>query len=563
MDIDNNYRNNFDFGSPVRQRIIRVFLILFAVVYIARLGYLQIIKGGIYRIESETQAIKQEPVEPFRGDMYDRNGELIVHNEASFSVTLTPYNFKKESLPLLFSILDLDTAYIMSIIDNNHKDLKFTPMKIYRDLEFDKLAKIEENYDYLPGIDIIVESKRLYSLNGNMAHLLGYTREATREQIDKRKKYKPGDVIGQSGIELNYDEMLGGTKGIKYIAVNNFGKRVASFDNGKSDIQAKNGFDIFLSIDKKLQEYAEQLLGDTHKPGAVVAIDPNNGEILAMVSKPDYNIREFSGKIPHALYDKLNNDPSVPLLNRAIMSAYPPGSTWKMLMATAGLQEGLIDENTTIDCNGEFSYGGRVYKCHGAHGKVNVKKAIQASCNVFFYKLALKAGMDNLEKYGKMYGFGEKTYIDIPYEKTGVLPTRDWIIKHYGSSALNSGNLVNYGIGQGEILVTPLQLANYAATLANKGTYYQPHIVQKVHNNITDEIQPMSYDKRVLPVNRKVFDIIQKGMYDVVNTPGGTATRHNGLRENRNGTESTRTRSFLVYMFCTDGKSKNCYCRDS
>ncbi len=512
---------NSSFGTPARRRTFRVIIIVIALIYLARLAQLQIVQGSEFRNVSQTQAIKKVRVEPFRGNMYDRNGILIVHNEPSFSVTLTPYEFNSEAMPLLSKILEISPEEINKILARYSNYSPFIPIKIYRDSDFGIISQIEEYNDYLPGIDIAIESKRLYEFEGNMAHLLGYTREISRLQLDKMQYYKPGDIIGQSGLEYSYESVLRGREGIEFVAVNKFGKKVASFDNGTKDIPANNGFDLYLTLDIKVQELAEKLLEG--KRGAIVGIDPNNGEIIVMASKPDYDPRSFSGRIPVELYRQLSTDPGSPLLHRAIQSQYPPGSTWKMLIAIAAMSEGLIDENTTVYCPGSFTFGNRTYKCHGAHGNVNLRTAIKTSCNTFFYTMGLKIGIDNLDKYGEMFGFGTPTHIDLPNEKGGRLPTPEWLEKIYGKGGASRGRMVNFGIGQGEILTTPLQMAAYTATIANEGTYYQPHIVRAARNNIAGKVEPFSFSSRQIPINHKIFELVKAGMYDVVNADGGTA----------------------------------------
>lgn len=513
---------NPDFASVTRQKIFKYLIIFVAAIFIARLGYLQIIRGSSYRVESEAQAIKEYVVEPFRGNMYDRYGELLVHNEPSFTVSITTNDFHKDRLPLLASILKVDTTDILKILERNKYFSPFQAVKVARDIDFSTLSLLEEYSDLLKGVDVIIESKRLYNFSCNMAHLLGYTREVSLAQMDKMKYFKPGDVIGQTGIEGSYDNFLRGQKGIKYVAVTRNGEKIPGFNSGLSDIQVSNGFDMHLSIDKKLQEKGEEILKD--RPGAIVAIDPSNGEVLALVSKPDYDPRKFSGKVPKEIYDALNDDPNHPLYNRALQSSYPPGSTWKMLVALACLSEGVITESTTLPCSGSFTYGNRSYACHSGHGSLNVKKAIQASCNVFFYQAALKLGIEKLSKYETLFGFGDKTYIDLPNENRGVMPTKDWLDKKFGKDKFPKGAIINYGIGQGEINCTPLQMAVYAATLANGGTVYQPHVVRSINNNIVHKTQKIDYASKKLELQKKYFDIVREGMYMVVNVPGGTGS---------------------------------------
>lgn len=522
MAIKKSLGENPFFASSARQRLFRFLIIAIAFVFGIRLAQLQLLEGSVYRLESDSQAIKPLRVEPFRGNFYDSKSRLFVHNEPSFSVSITPNDFRPEAVPLLTSILGQDSAEIFQTLKRYKHYSPFIPIKVLRDIDFQTLALLEEYNDYLPGLDVTIESKRLYDLKANLAHVLGYTREVSADEIERQSYYNPGDVIGKTGLEKYYESSLRGKEGVSWIAVNKFGKKVSSFDNGKRDVMAVNGFDLHLSIDLELQSYAEKLLEG--KRGSVVAIDPNNGEILIIASKPDFDPRDFAGKISSEKYAILRDNPGKPLLHRAINSGNPPGSTWKMLMLLAGLEEGIITPQTTFYCGGAMVFGGRSFKCHGAHGNTNARRAIEGSCNVYFYNLGLKLGIDKIIEYGKMFGFEQKTGIDLPYEFYGKLPNKEQILKQYGGK-FPRGLLLNYGIGQGEILATPLQMAVYTAALANKGTIHQPHIVKEIYNNVIGKKQPVHYDSFDLPIKKEYFDIVHQGMSDVVNGGSGTAKR--------------------------------------
>lgn len=512
---------NPEFASMVRARVFYTIIIGISLLYIGRLVQLQLIKGSSFLTVSEAQAIKQEIVDPFRGNIYDRNEELLVYNEPSFTVKLTPSDFDASTYPLLCSLLEMDSTEIKNILKKYKQYSRFEPVKIARDLDRNKAMLVEEYLDFLPGIDVSIDSKRIYDFKGSMSHLFGYTSEITAKQLEKMQHYKPGDIIGKTGLEYTYEDFLRGSKGIRYVAVNRAGQKEYSFNNGRSDEPVVNGMDIYTSLDKVAQEKAVALLEG--RRGSVIAIDPNNGEVLVYVSKPDYDLKEMSGRVRPEYYKQLIEDPGKPLLNRGIMSAYPPGSTWKILVGIAGLCEGLISEHSTIACGGVFHFGNRSYGCHGAHGATTLRKAIHYSCNVFFYKLALQLGLDRLSKYAEMFRFGQRTYIDIPNENRGFFPSRERLEKRFGKGAANSkGRLVNYGIGQGEVNVTPVQMALYISAIANSGTIYQPHIVRSIYNNITKKREKNDYDAHKLPIDKQVFEIVQRGMYDVVNVPGGT-----------------------------------------
>ena len=515
--------DSVNIGSRDRTIILRIIVLGVLSIYVGRLAYLQIIQGNVYRLKAETQAIKQVTVDPFRGNIFDRNGERMVHNSPSYSISITPNEFDDSAIPHLSAILQIPQEEIKAFVEESKKISRVKPNKIYRDADMSIISLIEENHEFLPGVDISVESKRLYSMEGNMSHILGYSREINRRQIETMGDYyAAGDIVGYAGLEKTYENFLRGTKGVQFVAVNSTGQKVSSFLDGKNDINAEEGFDLRLGIDKSLQELGEKLLKG--KRGGIVAVDPNSGEILALVSMPDYDIREFSGRTKSNLFSKLIKDEGKPLFNRATQTIYPPGSTWKMLMGIAGLNEGLITPEKTINCPGYYEFGGRSWKCHGAHGATNLQKALHVSCNVFFNKLGPQLGIINFEKYGRAFGFGQKTFIDIPEDSKGKLPGEKFYKKQRLSPGEIRGRLVNLGIGQGEIGVSPLQMAVYCAALANKGIIYQPHIVRSVYNRKTKQLQDVAYaSRKTIDMPDEFWNVIHKGMYDVVNTPGGTA----------------------------------------
>lgn len=508
------------FGSLVRKRAFLGAMLLILLAFTARLVQLQLIEGPEYRTRSEAQGIKQIVREPIRGAIYDRYGHPIVANIPSYTVLVTPNKLTPESKVMLARILATDTATINDKI-KQYKTNDYSPVRIWRDVDRQAWARLNELHVELVGVDIVEESKRAYAGDMRASHILGYTKEITGEEIGRLGDYySPGDVVGKSGIEKAFEDHLRGEKGYEFVAVNNRGQRVNSFNDGKNDRLSSNGFDLYLGLDGGLQQYAEQLLKPFH--GAVVALDPNNGEILAMASAPDYDPTLFSGVTTKEAYQKVANDPAKPLLNRATQAVYPPGSTWKMLMAIAGLKEGIIKPNTTISCPGSFTLGNNTWKCHGAHGAVNVRRAIHLSCNVFFYKLALQMGIANYTKYGRLFHFGEQLGTDVTEGQTR-LPSQEYYDKRFGRNKWPKGVLVNLGIGQGEIQVNPLQLAAYCGAMANGGTWFQPHLVRAIKNNQLGTIERVKYETEDLDIGPDIMDVIHAGMFDVVNTAGGTA----------------------------------------
>lgn len=513
---------NPNFKTKTRFLIFIIFIFIVFGIFVLRLIQLQLLEGGLYQLASESQAIKRIIEEPFRGNIYDANNKMIVHNEASFSLTLTPNLYFKESGPLLASILDTNNTYIDSLFNVYSKYSIYKPVKFLRDLSFEKVARIEEYADYLRGMEIVVESKRFYEKNSNMAHILGYTAEVSKNELKRLPYLKMGDIIGKNGIENEYDNLLRGREGYKFVTINKFGQQVSSYDNGKQDRGSKNGFDLYLSIDDELQKVAEQaLLG---KRGAVVAMNPTNGEILALASSPFFELDKFSGSISKDYYSQLMNDKGLPFLDRTVNSQYPPGSSWKMLVALIGLEKGIINKNSTLKCVGGHQYGNRFYKCMGHHGDIDVTRAIKQSCNAFFYQLSLKLKSKNLVNFGRIMGFGQKTNIDLPSEKSGNFPSLEELNKRYNND-IPGWKLMNYAIGQGEITVTPVQMATYISSIANRGTLYQPHLVRSIYNNLSDKFEPISYDAVDLGIDKSHFDIVIQGMSEVVNSEGGTGWR--------------------------------------
>lgn len=517
--MNNSYSNNF--VSKSRIRLFASIVIIVGLLFIGKLIHLQIIKGVLYKEASTAQAIKQVILEPFRGNIFSSNDSLIVHNKSSFALSLTPNLWKDESLLLLSSILDIDTNKLSGIIEKYSNHSPFIPVKFQRDVDIETISTIEEYSEYITGIDVIVESKRMYQSDAYMAHLLGYTKEISPNELERHQYYRPGDVIGKQGIEKEYEGVLRGKEGIKFVSVNKFGQQVNRYDNGANDKISKNGFDLYLSIDRNLQLEAEKQLEG--KRGAIVAINPSNGEILAIASSPTYDLSEFSGRISQDYYNSLINDKDKPFLDRTVSSQYPPGSSWKMLIALAGLEEGLIDENTTLKCVGGYQYGNRFFKCLGHHGNINVVRAIKKSCNAFFYQLSLKLGAEKVIKYGDSFNFGKLTGIDLPSEKKGNFQDLETLKERYNGK-VPGWKMLNYGIGQGEILVTPVQMTSYIAAIANNGIWNQPHIVKRIFNNATNSFQNLDYFTKNLNLSPESIQTVKQGMWEVVNAPGGTAS---------------------------------------
>jgi penicillin-binding protein 2 len=504
-----------------KRRTLYVVIGLVFTLFLGRLYQLQLIYREEYGKKSEENSIRTIPKEPVRGYMYDRRGKLVVDNRPAFTVTIMPFEFDKNKIDYLATLLSLDPKFIRERLKKGEAYSRFAPVKIKRDIDFKMLSAIEENRDKLPGVDYQIESKRFYTTKANASHILGYAKEISENQLrTMADEYTQGDVIGSSGIEAQYEKVLRGQKGAEFSTVNVRGQVIGSFDNGKNDIPSVAGSDLNLSMDFGVQALAESLM--TGKSGSVVAIDPEDGGIIAMVSKPDYDLNLFSGVISSDLWRALNSDDSHPLYNRATLSRFPPGSTFKMILALAALENHIAPPTWRITCAGSFRFGNKIFHDLHVHGSVDMVEAIQHSCNVYFYQLMLKVGLDNWSNMASQFGFGQLTGIDINEESPGLLPTTKFMNRRYGPSGWTKGFLPSLGIGQGEVGVTPLQMAVYAMMLANEGHYYQPHTVRTCVDHQRDLVDTLKYRSRTISISQDSWDVVREGMRRAVMEPGGT-----------------------------------------
>lgn len=512
-----------DLSPQTRTSIISVVTIIIFLSLGFRLYQLQVVENEKYQEKSEKNAIKEKIIEPYRGLFYDRNWKLIVDNKPGYTLIITPYHFDTTVIPLIEHKFKLKPGYIKVILKQNKSYSPFIPIRIQRGLTFEQISWIEENKELLPGVDYMVEMERNYPAGIRASHLFGYCKEISKKELEQKKDfYVMGDFVGHTGLEKYYEDYLRGVKGKKLVYVDSRGREIGLVNNGKNDVKAIPGYNAQLTIDADLQKLAEELLND--RSGAIVAIDPNNGEILTLVSKPDFDLSLFSSLTPASIWKELNSNKLVPLFNRATSSIYPPGSCFKPINAIAALNENVIDEKYTYQCGGGFSFGNHFYKCMGTHGALNVVHSIEKSCNTFYFNLILKNGFERWTKYGRMFGFGQKTGIDIYEETSGILPSVEYYNKIYGINKWTKGYTVSLGVGQGELCVTPLQMAVYVSAIANGGTLYRPHAVRKLfHPQITPKEIEIKIEGKKLPIKKEAMDLVRQGMYLVVNG-AGTAT---------------------------------------
>jgi penicillin-binding protein 2 len=507
--------------ASLQRRTIIYFVILISVAVVGfRLFEMQILNSESYELKSSDNSIKQVMISPLRGIFYDRNMEVLVSNSPAYTLRITPSNYDKNLNNLLEKVIDADSGFISSVLEKNKHFSKYLPVKIKKGIDFNVVAWIEENSDNLPSVDYIIEMHRNYPAGVSGSHMFGYIKEISANQLEVEKEYyRQGDNVGHNGIEKTYEKDLRGTKGKRFILVDSKRKNIGSYKNGVDDDPSLKGRDLVLTIDADVQRVAEEeFIG---KRGALVAIEPSTGEILALVSAPDYDLNQFSYLTSKDFLSKLYNDPEKPLFNRATMSVKPPGSTFKMFEAITALDLGLITTSTTFFCGGGFTYG-RFFKCHGSHGSVNVITAIEKSCNTFFYQLIYKIGLERWKLYAEKFGFNNKTNIDIGEESKGLIPDEKYYERIYGEKWPRS-IMASLGIGQGEVSVSPIQLAQYVALLANNGKTFEPHFVKGYFDEVANKLLKYKFKEKNVDIDQKHFDIVKEGMFLVVNGKG-TAT---------------------------------------
>ena len=494
-----------------------------------RLVQLQLIQAEKYANLSEGTGIINRPIIPARGLLLDRNGEVLAYNKPTFGITLQPKFFKEENAYLLASLIGTTPEDVIKKLNVAKTATIFDQSVAYREITFEQLAKVEENLYRLPGVEPVQDQKRQFT-GVRMAHAAGYIRQISPNQLEKYKEkgYRLGDLVGQSGLESTYEHELRGGVGARYIMKNNRGQEVGPYDDGKSDVKPVSGYNLELTIDKETQRVAEEAM--RNKRGAVVAINPNTGGIISMVSAPDFNPDLMSGRMNGDVFKGLYFDDEKnqkTLFNRATMAALPPGSTFKPFMALAGLQEGAVTPSTRLNCAGGWRFG-RFFKCTGVHGGQDAQNAVTNSCNAYFNQLMLRINFDHWTKWGHRFGLGTELPYDGGAQVEGLIPDSSFFDKNYGGrKGWTRGYLVSMGIGQGAVQVTPLQVARYISSVANRGTLYPPHFVHRMINPETGDTlypklpAPVSFKTKVKGdpysyIDPKYYGIVRLGMKNMV-----------------------------------------------
>lgn len=509
--------------SDIQRRIqlLAAFIIVATLILFIRLWYLQAIKGAYYYEQAESNRIRPVRLRPPRGIMYDRNGRPLVENVLVFDISLIPEDAPdlNDTIDKLSAIVKMSPKAIRGLLEEAEPVRSaYDPVKIHEEAPWDEVAVVEANQEYLPGAIIEPEHLRHYPYGGLASHQFGHIGKVSPAQ-HKKEQTDIGMLTGQSGLEKIYDKLLRGVAGRRMIQVNAAGRKVK--DLGIEE--PRPGTDLYLTIDLDAQKAAEEGLGD--RAGAVVAMDPNTGEILALASHPAYDPNLFPRGISPKDWVRLTNDPSHPMYNRAIQSVYPPGSTFKIIVSLAGLDSGVIKPEDKVWCKGFLMSGRHRFRCwkRGGHGVVSFHQALVESCDVYFYTMGERIGWDRVAEYAKKLGFGRLTGIPLPDEKPGFVPTTEWKKKRTNEPWYPGETFIN-SIGQGYLQVSPIQACQMISAIANGGHFYLPRLLKKTRNRETGEMTMFSpEEKEQIMLDPGAFEAVRSALVGVVNEPGGTA----------------------------------------
>ncbi len=511
-----------EFGELQRRlAVLRIGLLLVVALLAVRLWHLQIKEGPYYRDLSENNRTRSVILEPVRGLIYDRNGVLLANNVPSFTlyVSLEDVKDREALIERLTSLVGLDEELVRKKL--SAKGNKLLPRKIKDRLSLREATIVESHRFELPGVMIQVESQRNYPPGVTAAHLLGYVGEISADQLDRTESddLHQGSIVGQYGVEKSFDRYLRGRAGEKSVEVDALGheKRAAVVEKPRA------GDDLYLTIDLRLQQVAESLLGP--ESGAIVALDPRNGDVLAMASRPGFDPNVLSRELTAKQWADIVQDEGRPLNNRATQGQYPPGSTFKIVMAAAALETNTVSPSSTVRCTGGYQFGNRLYHDWkaGGHGIIELHRALVHSCDVYFYTVGQRMGIDTIAAYASQFGLGKETGVELPSERVGIVPSTAWKQKAKGQVWL-PGETISASIGQGYVTVTPLQMASLVGTVANKGVLFRPRLVRAVMDRTTGQLQELpAIPRGKVDIKPDTLALIRDALAGVVTE--GTATR--------------------------------------
>ena len=510
-----------------RYKVVLILFFFIALIYLIQLFRLQIIDDN-YKFSANNNALRYDVLTPVRGLIFDRDSSLIVSNIPSYNLMVIPREVKEMDTISLCNLLDINLTDFKNTFNEIKEYSKYKASIFHKQIDYKQASKLQEKLFQFPGFFLQTINTRKY-LTKSSAHVLGYLGEVNKEKIEVDKYYNKGDLFGVKGIEGGYEEQLRGKKGMSITLVDVYNRTQGRFQEGKFDTLPISGKDIYSTIDLDLQIYGEQLM--QNKKGAIVAIEPKSGEILSLISSPSYNPAELSGRDRSKNFRNLIRDKKKPLFNRALSGLYPPGSIFKLLNGLIALEENVIDENKFYSCTKGFEYEkNKFVKCHPHRSLTNLEQAIAISCNTYFcqaFSETFKKFKTTKEAYNiwrnhiKSFGIGEWMNNDFVSGAKGLLPEHSYYSKYYGRTSWNSSTIISMAIGQGELLMTPIQMANIAAIIANKGFYYTPHIIKGVEGE--NFIDSSFTKKKYTTINPKYYDVIIEGMEKVISSSNGTA----------------------------------------
>jgi penicillin-binding protein 2 len=506
--------------------------------------FVQLVQGDYYRELAENNRLRKLPIKAPRGLIFDRKGRLLVENIPSYNLMLDRSRSADlgRSLGFAAAVLEKPLPEIKALMQRYRSIPEFKPVLLAENLTLSQVARLGVVGLEYPEFEVEVHHLRLYRHREQTAHLLGYLGEVTQGEIDASDGlYSPGDLVGKKGVEQTYDEILRGEDGERVVVVDSRGELLQEYGR-EAAVPGKN---LTLALDLELQQEAARWLDGPEKVGSIVAMDPRNGEVLAMVSSPSYNPNLFARRLQSHEWKALIEAPYHPLQNRAIQNTYSPGSTFKIVMATAGLTEKIVDEHSTVLCTGARGFYGRSFRCwkKGGHGTVDAHRALKLSCDIYFYLLGQKLGIERIARYSRIFGLGSPTGVEISGEKGGLVPDSAWSEKVRGHKWY-PGETISVAIGQGPVLMTPLQMATMTAMVANGGYRVVPHLVKG---------QPTAPPQHV-PLDEDALRIVREGLWAVVNEPGGTAY-HSARVEGADMAGKTGTVQVIAQATRTDAKA--------
>ncbi|UCG14458.1 MAG: penicillin-binding protein 2 [Deltaproteobacteria bacterium] len=509
-------------GERLRFQVAMYLVVVVFVGLLLRLWYLQLIHGETYRSLSEHNRIRIEDIAPTRGIIYDRYGRILVDNRPAFKLAIVPEDVSdlQQTLFHLSQILGVDRGQLSEKIQGAPKGAPFRPIVLRRDMTRDQLAAVESHRFHLPGVMVQIEPRRSYERPSFAAHLIGYLGEIEEAQLKDRRPqgYKLGDYLGKYGVEMEWEGMLKGKRGGRQVEADAMGRQLRIL----REVSSRPGRNLVLALDARLQHRAEAVLEG--KAGAIIVLDPDNGDILAMASSPAFDQNQFVRGFSSSEWQAIVGDPLHPLENKGIQGQYPPGSTFKPVVVAAALEEGVVEPGTVLNCQGEYRLGNRTYRCwkKEGHGQLALREALVQSCDVYFYQLGQMLGVDRMASYARLFGLDSRTQIRLNNEARGLVPTSQWKLKRY-SVPWQKGEDLNVAIGQGFLLATPIQIGMLYGAIGNGGKFLRPRVVLRVEDTSGRLVHNVYPDMlRKLALRPATLSFLQEALVGVIQEPYGT-----------------------------------------